>query len=313
MRNAYLEALYDLAKEDDRIFALVSDNGAIVYDKYRQDFPERFINFGIAEANMVSVAAGMAACGKIPFAYTIANFVAMRAFEQIRNDVCLQKMNVKLVGIGSGFVYSNLGPTHHSTEDLSLMMSLPGMTVFSPADQLESKKVTAAAAAIEGPVYIRLATGGTPDIYKEDYVFEVGKGVILREGEDVTVITTGNITHEVIEAVDDAIDSGISVRLVNMHTLKPIDKNMIIEAATGTGAVLTVEEHAIHGGLGSSVASIILENVDTPVKFKRMGLDNTFPCGYGSYDDMKEINHLAKGDITSEIKALYESKKEIIA
>ena len=309
MRNAYLAALYDLAREDKRILALVADNGAIVYDKYRRDFPDRFFNFGISEANMVSVAAGLASCGKVPFAYTISCFITMRAFEQVRNDVCLQNMNVKLAGIGAGFVYSNLGPTHHTTEDLALMLALPKITVFSPADPLESKKVTQAAAEIRGPVYIRLATGGTPQIYEQDYDFQVGKGVILREGRDISVITTGNITHEVIKAVDEARNSGISVKLINMHTLKPIDKEIILESVSDTGAILTVEEHTIHGGLGSAVAEIILESNDGPVRFKRLGLDSVFASGYGSYQDVKEENGLAKEDIAREITALYESKK----
>lgn len=309
MRNAYLEQLYSLAKENKQIIALVSDNGAIVYDKYRQDFPEQFINCGISEANMVSVAAGLASCGKIPFAYTISCFITMRAFEQVRNDVCLQKMNVKLVGIGAGFVYSNLGPTHHATKDIALMRVLPNMTIFSPADPLESRKVTFAAAQINGPVYIRLATGGTPKIYENDYEFEVGKGVILREGEDVSVITTGQITHEVKQAVDEIQSLGISVRLINIHTLKPIDKELILGAARDTGSILTVEEHSIIGGLGSAVAEVLLENNDTPVKFKRLGLNGIFPVGYGSYQDMKEMNGLSKNHIITEVKRLYECKK----
>ncbi|MEW6103060.1 MAG: transketolase, partial [bacterium] len=149
MRNAYLSKLYELAKENEHIVALVADNGAIVYDKYRKDFPDRFINCGISEANMISVSAGLASCGKIPFAYTIGCFLTMRAFEQIRNDICLQRMNVKLVGIGSGFVYSNLGPTHHTTEDIALMRTLPNMTIFSPIDPLETKKATIEAARIK--------------------------------------------------------------------------------------------------------------------------------------------------------------------
>jgi len=308
MRNAYLSELYELSKKNERILALVADNGAIVYDKYCRDFPKRFINFGIAEANMVSVAAGLASCGRIPFAYTISCFITMRAFEQVRNDVCMQKMNVKLVGIGAGFVYSNLGPTHHGTEDLALMMALPGMTVFSPCDPLESRKVTKAAAEIDGPCYIRLATGGTPKIYKKDYDFKVGKGVLLREGSDISVVMTGNITHEVIEAVDEAVKEGISVRLINMHTLKPIDKDIILKAASETGALLTVEEHSICGGLGSRVAEVLLDENSLPVRFKRMGLDNTFASGYGTYKDMKEVNHLSKEDILEEITMLCEKR-----
>jgi transketolase len=151
MRNAYISAMYELAREDERIMALAADNGAIVYDEYRRDFGDRFINFGISEANMISVAAGLASCGKIPFAYTIACFLTERGFEQIRNDVCLQKMNVKLVGIGAGFGYSDLGPTHQAVEDIALMRALEGMTIFSPADPEKARQATRAAAAMEGP------------------------------------------------------------------------------------------------------------------------------------------------------------------
>lgn len=304
MRNAYLAALYDLAKEDERIFALVADNGAIVYDKYRKAFPERFINVGIAEATMISTAAGLASCGKIPFTYTIANFIAMRAYEQVRNDVCLQRMNVKLVGIGVGFVYSNLGPTHHTIEDMALMGGLPHMTVFSPCDPLEAKKVTYAAAKIDGPVYIRLATGGTPSIYTEDYEFEVGKGIVLREGKDITVISSGNIMHEVLKAVDELIASGDSVRLINIPTLKPFDKDIVIQAVEETERILVVEEHLLLGGLGSCVASAILESGAQPKEFRRKGLEDSFPKGYGSYEDMKAMNKLSKDDIVKEAKGM---------
>tara|TARA_B100000315_G_scaffold258004_1_gene308736 strand:- start:739 stop:1668 length:930 start_codon:yes stop_codon:yes gene_type:complete len=308
MRNAYLSALYELSKTDENILALVSDNGAIVYDKFRETFPDRFVNFGISEANMVSVAAGLASCGKVPFAYTISGFITMRAFEQVRNDVCMQKMNVKLVGIGVGFVYSNLGPTHHSVEDIALMRILPGMTVFSPADTLESKYVTYAAAKINGPVYLRLATGGTPVIYKEDYDFKVGRGVILREGTDLAIIGTGGILYDAVQAADELIKQGISVRLINIHTLKPIDEEIILKAARDTKAVLTVEEHSIAGGLGGCVAEILIENNKAPLLFKRLGLNDVFPSGYGTYQQMKERNGLSKNDIVKQAKKLYEKK-----
>lgn len=304
MRNAYIAALYGLAKEDRRILALVADNGAIVYDKYRKDFPDRFFNFGISEANMVSVAAGLASCGKIPFAYTISCFLTMRAFEQVRNDVCMQKMNVKLAGIGAGFVYSALGPTHHATEDIALMRALPGMTIFSPADPLEARNVTVAAAAIDGPVYIRLSVGGTPKIYKDDYDFKTGKAVTLREGKDIALIATGGIVFDVLQAADELKAMGISVRVINMHTIKPIDKDIILEAARETKAIVTIEEHTILGGLGSAVAEVVLEGTKKSIKFKRMGLDGTFPEGYGTYQDMKELNGLSKKDVITTAREL---------
>ncbi len=308
MRDAYISALYDLAAENRAILALVADNGAIVYDKYRKDFPGRFINFGIAEANMVSVAAGLASCGKIPFCYTISNFLVMRAYEQIRNDVCMQKMNVKLVGIGAGFIYSNLGPTHHGIEDVSLMMTLPDMTILQPADPLETKNVTIAAAKIEGPVYIRIPGSRTPAIYTQDYDFKVGKGVVLQEGSDVCVISSGNIIHEVLTAVKEARSNGTNARLINLHTLKPIDKEIIIAGAKETGAVLTVEEHTLNGGLGSIIGTLLAESGLT-VKFKRLGLDK-FPTGYGSYEEMKEMNGLSCIDIARQIINLSSAAKK---
>lgn len=310
MRDEYIKTLYELAKKDSRILALVADNGAVVYDKYRQELPGQFFNFGISEANMVSVAAGLASCGKIPFAYTISCFITMRAFEQVRNDVCLQKMNVKLVGIGAGFVYSNLGPTHHATKDIALMRVLPNMTVFSPCDSLETRKATLAASRIDGPVYMRLATGKTPDIYKEDYEFVVGRGVTLREGQDISIIATGTIIDEVLQATDELEGVDISVRVINIHTIKPIDEEIILKAACETGAILTVEEHSILGGLGSAVCEVLSENNNGQVKFKRLGLKGVFAEGYGSYQDMKEMNSLSKKDIIRETKTLYENKKE---
>lgn len=304
MRNAYLSALYDLAKANQRIIALVADNGAIVYDKFREDFPERFFNFGIAEANMLSVAAGLSSCGFIPFAYTIANFLTMRAFEQVRNDLCLQRMNVKLVGIGAGFVYSNLGPTHHATEDIAIMRSLPGMTIFSCADALEARKATICAGQINGPVYIRLATAASPAVYKADYDFTAGKAVTLRKGTDITIIATGGIVAEAVKAAEELEKEGISVNLINVHTIKPFDKEAIFSAAKKTKAVLTIEEHTILGGLGSAVAEALLEEGIGRIKFKRLGLMGVFPEGYGSYEEMKEMNHLSKSRIKREARGL---------
>lgn len=304
MRDAYISALYDLAKDDSRILALVADNGAVVYDKYRQDFPGRFLNFGISEANMVSVAAGLASCGKVPFAYTISCFITMRAFEQVRNDVCLQKMNVKLVGIGAGFVYSNLGPTHHAIKDIALMRTLPDMTIFSPCDPLEARYATIAAAEINGPAYLRLSTGGTPKVYEQDYEFRLGRGVTLKEGSDVVVIATGGILHEVLQAQEELKKMGISARLINIHTIKPLDEGIILKAADEVGAILTVEEHSVFGGLGSAVAEVIAENNKAPIKFKRLGLNGVFAQGYGSYQDMKEMNGLSKKHIVKAVKGL---------
>lgn len=307
MRNAYIAAMYDLAGRDSRILALVADNGAIVFDRYRKDYPDRFINFGIAEANMISVAAGLAACGKIPFAYTIAGFLTMRAYEQIRNDVCLQRMNVKLVGIGAGFAYSDLGPTHHTVEDLTLMRILPGMTIFAPCDPQEARKVTFVAAEIDGPVYIRLATGGSPKVYETDQPFVIGKAVTLHDGDDLTIVTTGHIVPEVLAAVRELDGEGIQIRLLHYPTVKPFDETALLDAADQTGVILTVEEHSVYGGLGSIVCEILTEN-GCGVVCKRMGFRDRFPAGYGSYGWMKENNGLSRGQIAASVRSLMECR-----
>ena len=310
MRNAYLKAIYELAKENPRIIAAVADNGAIVYDKYRADFPEQFLNFGIAEATMVSVCAGLASCGKIPFAYTIIPFLTMRAYEQVRNDVCLQKQNVKLIGVGAGFVYSPLGPTHHATEDISIMRVLPGMTVISPASPLETYQATIAAAQWDGPVYIRIAATKEPEIYEPSYSFKIGPGVTLKEGRDITVVSAGPIVYDVLQAARELEKNQIQVRVINLPTIKPLDREILIKAAAETGAVVTVEEHNITGGLGGAVAEVLLEAGCRPLIFERMGLDNDFCHGYGTYQDLKELNGISQADISKKLLEVYRRKGE---
>lgn len=300
MRTAYLDTLYELAGRDKRVYALISDNGAIVYDKYRKDFASQYLNLGISEANMLGMAAGMASCGKIPFAYTIGAFLAYRAFEFIRNDICLQKQNVKIVGTGAGEVYSVLGPTHHSTEDLGGLRSLPNMTILSPASPLEVKKATIAAYEFDGPVYLRLGTNKEPEIYREEYQFEIGKGVTLKEGTDITLIGTGSILNDILEIAKFLENVGIQVRVINLHTIKPIDKEIILKAIEETGRIVTIEDHNVIGGVGSAVAEVIAES-GKGVAFKRFGLHD-FSHGYGTYMQLKEMNGIGIQYITDEIK-----------
>jgi len=303
MRNAFVAAVHELARRRREVMVLVGDNGAIVFDAYRRDCPEQFINVGIAEANLVGVSAGLAACGKAPFAYTIGTFLTMRACEQVRNDVCLQRLNVKLVGIGAGFVYSDLGPTHHATEDLALLRALPGLTVLSPADPAEARQATLAAAAIEGPVYLRLATGGTGRLYGDDYRFELGRAVTLRQGQDATIVATGAIVHEALAAAKLLEEEGVSAGVINVPTLKPFDGEAIAAAARQTGAVVTVEEHSVNGGLGSAVAEALSE-AGGGARVQRLGLRDSFAQGYGSYAQMKRMNGLDAQSIAQAVGAL---------
>lgn len=302
MRTAYLEMLYELAKDDKRVHALISDNGAIVYDKYRRDLPEQYLNLGISEANMIGMAAGMASCGKIPFAYTIGAFLAYRAFEFIRNDVCLQNQNVKIVGTGAGQIYSMLGPTHHSTEDLGGLRALPNLVILCPASPLEVLKATKAAYEHEGPVYLRLGTNREPEIYEKDYGFQIGKSVTLREGKDITFIGVGSILKDVLDCVEKLKADEIDARVVDMHTIKPLDKDTIIKAIEETGKIITVEDHNVIGGLGSAVAEVIAE-YGKKVKFKRFGLQR-FSNGYGAYTEVKYNNGIGKNEMYKCAKGL---------
>lgn len=281
---------------------MISDNGAIVYDKFRRDFPEQYLNLGISESNMVGMAAGMASCGKIPFAYTIGAFLAYRAFEFIRNDVCLQNQNVKIVGTGAGEVYSALGPTHHSTEDMGGLRALPNLTVICPASPMEVRKATRAAYEYEGPVYLRLGTNKEPEIYKNDYEFCIGKAVTVRDGGDITLIGTGSILKDVLDVSEQLKLEGIDVRVIDMHTIKPIDKEVIIKAIDETGKLITVEDHNVIGGLGGAVAEVVAEYGEK-IQFRRLGLDG-FSTGYGTYDQLKEQNGIGLKRIYNEVKLL---------
>lgn len=305
MRTAYLDTLYDLASKDKRVYALISDNGAIVYDKYRRDLAPQYLNLGISEANMLGMAAGMASCGKIPFAYTIGAFLAYRAFEFIRNDICLQRQNVKIVGTGAGEVYSALGPTHHSTEDLGGLRSIPNLTILCPASPLEVKKATIAAYQYDGPVYLRLGTNKETEIYRDDYNYRIGNAVTLKDGKDITLIGTGSILRDILEVSEELEQEGISASVLNMHTIKPIDREAIIKAVNETGKIVTIEDHNIIGGIGSAVAEVIAE-YGKEVKYKRIGLEG-FSKGYGNYQQVKDNNQIGKNDILTQIRLLLDS------
>ena len=307
MRDAYIKALYELTEKNRSVYSFVADNGTIVFDNYRKKFPKNFVNFGIAECTMVSVAAGLASCGDTPFIYTIIPFLVMRAYEQIRNDICMQNMNVKIVGIGAGVRYSTLGPTHHSLEDLALMRVLPNMTIISPADPLETEKATRASAEINGPVYIRLGTSGERAVYKEDYEFKIGKAVELRSGNDAALIATGNSLYDAETASDELRKRGINVRLINIHTIKPIDEEAITRAAKETGIVLTIEEHSVSGGLGSAVAEILLRNTRGNIVFDSMGID-AYCFYYGTHAELKNRCGLDSGAIVNKVESLVKRK-----
>jgi len=281
MRDAFIAQLHEQADGDASLLLLAGDIGFKVFDRFREAHGGRFLNCGIAEANMIGMAAGLAMSGKRPFVYTIIPFLTMRAFEQIRVDLCLHDQPVVLVGVGGGLAYDVLGPTHHAIEDVAIMRALPRMTVVVPCDPDEARQATVAAHAAEHPVYIRLGKNGEPSLGTASLPpFELGRARILREGEDVAVIGCGPMLALALEAADRLAERGFSCRIVDMHTVKPLDDQAVIETATRVNALVTLEEHSIIGGLGSAVAEVLAEN-GLALPFRRFGIPDAFTTEVG--------------------------------
>ena len=274
-REAYGMAL---AKFGDKYDIVVMDadlSKSTKTDTFKKEFPDRFINCGIAEANMISTAAGLATCGKTVFASTFAMFAAGRAFEQIRNAVCYPNLNVKIGATHAGISVGEDGATHQPIEDIALMRAIPNMVVISPADAVESIAAVEAAIKHNGPVYLRFGRLAVPVINDEaTYKFEIGKGVQLKDGSDVTIIANGLMVPDALTAADMLAEEGINARVINIHTIKPIDEDIIVKAAEETGAIVTAEEHNIIGGLGSAVAEVLAEKCPTPLV--RVGINDKF-------------------------------------
>lgn len=256
MRTAFIETLCELAEQDQRIWLLAGDLGYSVLERFSQRFPKRYVNMGVAEQNMAGVAAGLALEGKIAFTYSIANFPVMRCLEQIRNDVCYHNLNVKVVAVGGGLAYGAAGYTHHAVEDLAVMRAMPNMTVLAPGDAMEVQQATRAIANWQGPCYLRLGKGGEPIVHQSEPAFTIGKSIVVREGNDITLISTGGILSEVISAAEQLAPQ-IQARVLSMPTLKPLDKAALLRAASETGLLVTVEEHSAVGGLGSAVSQVL--------------------------------------------------------
>lgn len=266
-REAYGNALAEFGG-DPRIVVLDADlSKSTKTETFKKKYPERFFNMGIAEGNMMAVAAGLATCGKIVFASSFAIFATERACEQVRNSVCYPRLNVKIGGSHAGISVGEDGASHQAVEDIAIMRSLPNMVVISPADAVETRHAVKAAIEHDGPVYLRLGRLGVPVMYDENnYKFELGKGIMLAEGSDVTIIATGLMVHTAMEAKEILASEGIKARVIDIHTIKPIDKDIIIKAARETGAIVTAEEHNVFGGLGSAVAEVVVQNCPVPVK-----------------------------------------------
>ena len=268
LREAYGKTLVELGRENPDIVVLDADlSRSTMTHFFAREFPERFFDCGIAEQNMVTIAAGLAASGKIPFASTFAVFAPGRSFDQIRMSIAYSRLNVKLVVTHGGISVGEDGASHHSVEDLALIGSLPGFTVIVPADAIETAQAVKVAAATSGPFYIRLCRPKLPLVYNEDYRFNLGKAVTMRQGKDATIIAIGVMLSTALEAADNLRRQGIDCRVLNMPTLKPIDEAAIVKAASETGAIVTAEDHLEHGGLGSEVAQVVTRHRPVPMEF----------------------------------------------
>lgn len=283
-RQSYGEALVELGKENENIVVLDADLATATKTiEFAKEFPKRFFDIGIAEADMIGTAAGMATCGKIPYASTFAVFAAGRAYDQIRSSVCYPNLNVKICATHAGITVGEDGATHQMLEDINLMRGMPNMHVFCPSDDVQTKWLIKEISKIQGPCYVRLCRLTTPDIYNENQKFEIGKMVQIGEGTDATIFATGVTVSEAITAQKELKERGINIRVIDVHTIKPLDEEMIIKCAKETKRLISVEDHNIIGGIGSAISEVLTDKF--PTKLERMGINDTF----GKSGNAKEL------------------------
>ena len=299
-RQSYGEALLELGKENKNVVVFDADlAGATKTNIFEKEFPERFFDMGIAEANMMGTAAGFATCGKIPYASTFAVFAAGRAYDQIRNSICYPNLNVKICATHCGVTVGEDGATHQMLEDISMMRTLPNMTVMSVSDDAQTRWAVKEISKIQGPVYLRLARMKTSQIYDENQTFEIGKAVQIGEGTDGTVFATGVTVEQAIQAQKELQEKGINIRVIDMHTIKPIDKEMIIKCAKETGKLVSIEDHSIIGGLGSAISEVLTK--EYPVRLERMGIKDTFGKS-GKAEKLMEYFKISAKDIVEQFE-----------
>ena len=303
MRDTFIKILTELAEENPKIFLIAGDLGFGVLTDFAKTYPDQFLNVGVAEQNMTGIATGLALEGRIVFTYSIANFPTLRCLEQIRNDACYHEANVKIVAIGGGFAYGALGMSHHATEDLAIMRSMP-ITVCSPGDLWETEQATSLLANTPGTCYLRLDKSHAGYTNKPDEHFILGRARRLIEGNDVTLIATGGILKVVLQSAESLLEMGIKCRVVSVHTINPLDNKEILAAAVETGGILTIEEHTIKGGLGGAVAEICLEQGVIPKFFYRLGLREGFASIVGSQNYLRQCYGLDKTSIVEMVKSL---------
>ncbi|HET9948281.1 MAG TPA: transketolase C-terminal domain-containing protein [Longimicrobiales bacterium] len=304
MRDRFIERLSRLAAEDPRIVLITGDLGFGVLTAFAERFPEQYVNAGVAEQNMTGLAVGMALEGRIVFTYSIGNFATLRCLEQIRNDACYHRANVKVVSIGGGFSYGPLGFSHHATEDLSVMRALPGIITVAPSCPWEAAEATEAVARAEGACYLRLDRSSPPETGREGERFVLGKARRIRDGEDLTLVACGGVLEEVLAAAERLAAEGVGCRVLSVHTLAPLDVESLASAAAETGGIVTVEENTVHGGLGGAVAETLLERGAVPKRFRRLGLRAGFCTTVGDQKYLRRENGLDAESIAAAAREL---------
>lgn len=307
MNSAYIGKLMELAEQDRNLIHLLADSGTGYDEMFRRNFPDQIYNFGIGEENMVAAAAGMASAGKIPFVFTAGAFLAYRSLEFIRDDVCFQNLNVKIVGMGSGLSWSSLGPTHHTTEDLSVLRAMPNLMILSPGTPRQVQLCVQKAYEHVGPVYIRTGMNHEREFFEKDYELPENGQDLLKDGMDAVIYVTGSIFEEAYKAVEYLEKDSISVRLVNVVIIKPFMEEPVIGKAEKIPKIFTIEEHNIHGGLGSIIAETLAYH-GISSKVYPIGLEDVFADGYGTHEQVRRRNGLDAGSIYQKIKGILENE-----
>jgi transketolase len=300
VRTAFIHALAELATEDPKVTLVVSDLGFGVVLDFAKRFPRQFLNAGVAEQNMTGLAAGLALCGRTVFTYSIANFPTLRCIEQVRNDVCYHRANVKVVSVGGGLAYGSLGSSHHATEDIGVMRLLPEMTVVAPGDPIETAAAVRALAHTRGPAYLRLGRAGEPVVHHGPVQFRLGRALTVRPGDDVTLISTGGMLHTAVQAAEMLDSHGVRARVLSMHTVHPLDETAVLAAARETAAVVTLEEHSIRGGLGGAVAELLAEAAPA-ARLTRLGLPHVFTKEVGDQQHLLKHHGLDSASVCAAV------------
>jgi transketolase len=304
MRDHFVKALTEEAETNRNIVLITGDLGFGVLNNFANKFPKQYINAGVAEQNMTGIASGLGMDGKIVFTYSIGNFNTLRCLEQIRNDACYHNANVNIVSIGGGFSYGALGYSHHATEDIAIMRAIPNLRVFAPCDFWEVREITKKVIELGGVNYIRIDKSSTERNIELEKVFEIGKGRVLSEGRDLTIIAAGGIVDIALKAQKEIIKEGITIKIISLHTIKPIDRELILDCAINTGGIITLEEHSIIGGLGSAVSEVLMQECCFPKKFKMIGLESKFSTIVGSQEYLRCVNKLDVSNVVDVIKKL---------